>query len=175
MDVSPKRKETKSQSTQTTDDLQMENGEGGKSRYGFTHMMTTSYHGNPGFPVVYLTVISLIVFLIGRPHIDERPDRWSSNSSLGLLYLADNIKKFHELQLMPEGIYVCIENLDEGSGIAQSFIDHKVCWHKSCNLKLNKTKLNRAEKRTSHERIDDKAPTSKKKTRHDKLFRSVHQ
>ncbi|CAG2227863.1 unnamed protein product [Mytilus edulis] len=67
---------------------------------------------------------------------------------------------------MPEGINVCIENLDEGSGIAQSFIDQKACWHKSCNLKLNRTKLNRAEKRTSHERIDDKATTSKKKTRH---------
>ncbi|CAG2208364.1 unnamed protein product [Mytilus edulis] len=26
---------------------------------------------------------------------------------------------------MPEGVYVCIENLDEGFGIAQSFIDHK--------------------------------------------------
>ncbi|CAG2191582.1 DBH [Mytilus edulis] len=77
--------------------------------------------------------------------------------------LADNIKKFHELRLMPEGIYVCIENLNERSGIAQSFIDHKVCWHKYCNLKLNKTKLNRAEKRTSHERIDDKATSSKRK------------
>ncbi|CAC5400236.1 unnamed protein product [Mytilus coruscus] len=38
---------------------------------------------------------------------------------------ADNIKKFQELRLMPEGICVCIENLDEGSGKAQSFIDHK--------------------------------------------------
>ncbi|CAG2231321.1 unnamed protein product [Mytilus edulis] len=67
---------------------------------------------------------------------------------------------------MPEGINVCIKNLDKGSGIAQSFIDQKACWHKSCNLKLNRTKLNRAEKRTSHESIDDKATTSKKKTRH---------
>ncbi|CAG2219887.1 unnamed protein product [Mytilus edulis] len=67
---------------------------------------------------------------------------------------------------MPEGINVCIENLDEGSGIAQSFIDQKACWHKSCNLKLNRTKLDRAEKPTSHERIDNKATTSKKKTRH---------
>ncbi|CAG2196950.1 unnamed protein product [Mytilus edulis] len=64
---------------------------------------------------------------------------------------------------MPEGINVCIKNLDEGSGIAQSFIDQKACWHKSCNLKLNRTKLNRAEKRTSHERIDNKATTSKRK------------
>ena len=63
---------------------------------------------------------------------------------------------------MPEGINVCVENLDEGSGIAQSFIDHKACWHKSCNLKLNRTKLNRAEKRTSRESIDE-ATTSKKK------------
>ncbi|CAG2205225.1 unnamed protein product [Mytilus edulis] len=88
------------------------------------------------------------------------------NVGAGYQSLADNIKKFHELRLMPEGINVCIENLDEGSGIAQSFIDQKACWHKSCNLKLNRTKLNRAEKRTSHERIDDKATTSKKKTRH---------
>ncbi|CAG2218098.1 unnamed protein product [Mytilus edulis] len=66
---------------------------------------------------------------------------------------------------MPEGINVCIENLylDEGSGIAQYFIDQKACWHKSCNLKLNRTKLDRAEKPTSHERIDDKATTSKRK------------
>ena len=63
---------------------------------------------------------------------------------------------------MHGGMYVCIENLDEGSGIAQSFIDQKVCWYKSCKLKLNKTKLNRAEKPTSHERIDDKTTTSKK-------------
>ncbi|CAG2231779.1 unnamed protein product [Mytilus edulis] len=69
---------------------------------------------------------------------------------------------------MPEGINVCIENLDEGSGIAQSFIDQKACWHKSCNLKLYMTKLNRAEKRTSHERIDNKATTSKRKL--DKAF-----
>ncbi|CAG2184944.1 ADAMTS9 [Mytilus edulis] len=66
----------------------------------------------------------------------------------------DHIKKFHALRLR------------WGFGIAQSFIDHKACWHKSCNFKLNKTKLNRAEKQTSHERIDDKATTSKKKTRH---------
>ncbi|CAG2204178.1 unnamed protein product [Mytilus edulis] len=85
------------------------------------------------------------------------------NVGAGYQSLADNIKKFHELRLMPEGINVCIENLDEGSGIAQSFIDQKACWHKSCNLKLNRTKLNRAEKRTSHERIDDKATTSKRK------------
>ncbi|CAG2246149.1 unnamed protein product [Mytilus edulis] len=88
------------------------------------------------------------------------------NVGAGYQSLADNIKKFHELRLMPEGINVCIENLDEGSGIAQSFIDQKACWHKSCNLKLNRTKLDRAEKPTSHERIDNKATTSKKKTRH---------
>ncbi|CAC5417822.1 unnamed protein product [Mytilus coruscus] len=88
------------------------------------------------------------------------------NVGAGYQTLAGNIKKFHELRLMPEGIYVCIEKLDEGSGIAPSFIDHKACWHKSCNLKLNRTKLNRAEKRTSHERINDIATTSKKKTRH---------
>ncbi|CAG2186558.1 unnamed protein product [Mytilus edulis] len=76
------------------------------------------------------------------------------NVGAGYQSLADNIKKFHALRLMPEGINVCIENLDEGSGIAQSFIDHKACWHKSCNLKLNRTKLNRAEKRTSRESID---------------------
>ncbi|CAG2246636.1 unnamed protein product [Mytilus edulis] len=87
------------------------------------------------------------------------------NVGAGYQSLADNIKKFHALRLMPEGINVCIENLDEGSGIAQSFIDHKACWHKSCNLKLNRTKLNRAEKRTSRESIDE-ATTSKKKTRH---------
>ncbi|CAG2225133.1 unnamed protein product [Mytilus edulis] len=84
------------------------------------------------------------------------------NVGAGYQSLADNIKKFHELRLMPEGINVCIENLDEGSGIAQYFINQKACWHKSCNLKLNRTKLNRAEKRTSHERIDNKATTSKK-------------
>ncbi|CAC5355834.1 unnamed protein product [Mytilus coruscus] len=88
------------------------------------------------------------------------------NVGAGYQTLADNIKKFHEIRLMPEGIYVCIEKLDEGSGIAQSFIDHRACWHKSCNLKLNRTKLNGAEKRTSHERIIDIATTSKKKTRH---------
>ncbi|VDI74380.1 Hypothetical predicted protein, partial [Mytilus galloprovincialis] len=87
------------------------------------------------------------------------------NVGAGYQSLADNIKKFHALRLMPEGINVCIENLDEGSGIAQSFIDHKACWHKSCNLKLNRTKLNRAEKRTSRESIDE-ATTSQKKTRH---------
>ncbi|VDI42248.1 Hypothetical predicted protein [Mytilus galloprovincialis] len=66
---------------------------------------------------------------------------------------------------MPVGINVCIENLYlyEGSGKAQYFIDQKACWHKSCNLKLNRTKLDRAEKPTSHERIDDKATTSKRK------------
>ncbi|CAG2257301.1 unnamed protein product [Mytilus edulis] len=86
------------------------------------------------------------------------------NVGAGYQSLADNIKKFHALRLMPEGINVCIENLDEGSGIAQSFIDHKACWHKSCNLKLNRTKLNRAEKRTSRESIDE--ATTSKKTRH---------
>ncbi|CAC5414076.1 unnamed protein product [Mytilus coruscus] len=85
------------------------------------------------------------------------------NVGAGYQTLADNIKKFHELRLMHDGIYVCI---DEGSVIAQSFTEHKACLHKSCNLKLNRTKLNRAEKRTSHERIDDIATTSKKKTRH---------
>ena len=57
-----------------------------------------------------------------------------------------------------------LKNLDERSGIAQSVIDHKVCWHTSFNLKLDKTTLNRAEKRTSHEIICDKAATSEKKT-----------
>ena len=45
------------------------------------------------------------------------------NVGAGYHSLAYNIKKFHELRLMPEGINVCIENLDEGSGIAQSFVD----------------------------------------------------
>ena len=74
---------------------------------------------------------------------------------------------------MPECITVYIENLDEGSGIAQSFIDHKACWNKSFNVKLNRAKLNRAEKRTSHERIDDKATTFKKKTRHNVSVQST--
>ena len=39
------------------------------------------------------------------------------NVGAGYQSLADNIMKFHELRLMPEGIKVCIENLDEGSGI----------------------------------------------------------
>ncbi|CAG2208417.1 unnamed protein product [Mytilus edulis] len=117
-----------------------------------------------------LNNIDLANCILCQEIIDEKRicpfDSKRLNVGAGYQSLADNIKKFHELRLMPEGINVCIENLDEGSGIAQSFIDQKACWHKSCNLKLNRTKLDRAVKPTSHERIDNKATISKKKSRH---------
>ncbi|VDI45785.1 Hypothetical predicted protein [Mytilus galloprovincialis] len=116
----------------------------------------------------HLQVTKYLVEVAGISHLvstrkGETPYDLAGAKKVGQYKKVMKYLQFHELRLIPEGINVFIENLDEGSGIAQSFIDQKACWHKSGNLKLNRTKLNRAEKQTSHERIDDKATTSKRK------------
>ena len=48
-------------------------------------------------------------------------------------------------------LQIPLSQLDDGSGIAETFIARKARWHKSCSAKFNSTKLQRVEKRRSSE------------------------
>lgn len=70
--------------------------------------------------------------------------------------LANNILRFNELACLP--IPLEIEKLDEGDGIAATFIKRNAKWHKTCNNKFNNLKVQRAEKRKSLEKPDCHLP-----------------
>lgn len=71
--------------------------------------------------------------------------------------LASNILRFHELESLP--IPIDISKLDEGDGIADTFITQNAKWHKSCKYKFSNLKLQRAEKRKSVDTPSSSQPT----------------
>ena len=70
--------------------------------------------------------------------------------------LANNISRFNELGCLP--IPLEIEKLDEGDGIAATFIKRSAKRHKICNNKFNNLKVQRAEERKSLEKHDCHLP-----------------
>ena len=60
-----------------------------------------------------------------------------------------NINEFKKIGILP--FKVDSNQLDDGSGIANSLLKHRAVWHKSCRNKINSTKLKRAEKRKRQE------------------------
>jgi len=71
--------------------------------------------------------------------------------------LANNILRFNELGCLP--IPLEIGKLNEGDGIAATFVKRNAKWHKTCNNKFNNLKLQRAEKRKSLDKPDCHLPT----------------
>lgn len=67
------------------------------------------------------------------------------NTGAGYSSLADNLKSFADLGILPFNIV----RLDEGKGIVETFKEKSAKWHKSCALRFNKLKLQRAQKRKS--------------------------
>ena len=63
----------------------------------------------------------------------------------GYRTLASNILQFSKIRSLPRPINV--EKLDEGGGIAETFMQRKAKFHKSCRNKFSNMKLERAEKR----------------------------
>ena len=68
-----------------------------------------------------------------------------NDNGVGYNTLAENIKRFNEINQLPIDIDIC--RLDEGTGISDTFQQQQAMWHKTCKDKFNNTKLKRAEKR----------------------------
>lgn len=64
--------------------------------------------------------------------------------------LANKILRFNEFDCLP--IPIDIAKLDDGNGIAATFITRNAKWHKTCYNKFNNLKLQRAEKRNSFDK-----------------------
>jgi hypothetical protein len=64
--------------------------------------------------------------------------------------LANNILQFNEINYSP--IQIDIAKLDDGNGIAATFITRNAKWHKTCYNKFNDLTLQRAEKRKSFDK-----------------------
>lgn len=63
----------------------------------------------------------------------------------GYRTLASNILQFSKIWSLP--IPINVERLDKGGGIAETFMQQKAKFHKSCRNKFSNMKLERAEKR----------------------------
>lgn len=74
------------------------------------------------------------------PASSKRKDK-----SAGYKYMAENIKKFHEMNQLPFSVNV--EQLDEGHGMEQTLLLHNAVVHKSCRATINTRILERAVKR----------------------------
>ena len=61
------------------------------------------------------------------------------DTEAGYHTLAKKILRFNEINCLP--IQIDIAKLDEGNGIAATFITRKAKWHKSCYNKFNNLKL----------------------------------
>lgn len=70
--------------------------------------------------------------------------------------LASNILRFNEIGCLPTPLDVA--RLDDGNGIATTFIERNAKWHKTCSNKFNNLKLQRAEKRNP-DKTDCPLPT----------------
>ena len=80
------------------------------------------------------------------------------DAGIGYKTVADNIIKFDDINCLPSSI-----ELDEGSGIKDTFLKHSARWHKVCKEQFNSTKLARAQKRKSTETLP--SPVKPMKTR----------
>lgn len=67
----------------------------------------------------------------------------------GYKYIAENLRKFHELNAIPPDINV--HHLNVSLGLEDTLHEHGASWHKSCRNKVNSAKLLRACKRKSEE------------------------
>lgn len=97
----------------------------------------------------------------------------SKRSDFGAGYksLADSIKSFQDLGEIP--LKFDPKNVDDGSGLENSFSKNKASWHKSCKNKFNITELKRAKKRKSCEVAEQKeySPCKTRKTSSTQLSR----
>ncbi|XP_076031372.1 uncharacterized protein LOC143019540 isoform X1 [Oratosquilla oratoria] len=75
-----------------------------------------------------------------RPLQSKRKDVGSGYSSL-----AENLIRFNELKELPCTLQ--LHRLDEGHGIEAAMVANSAVYHKTCQLRYNRTKLQRAEKR----------------------------
>ena len=75
--------------------------------------------------------------------------------------LASNILQFSEIRSLP--IPINVEKLDEGGGIAETLMQQKTKFHKSCRNKFSNMKLKRADKRKRQE--EPESPQRSKFTR----------
>lgn len=83
----------------------------------------------------------------------------------GYRRMAENMEGFFEINSMPFNIQE--HQLNDGSGLYNSFMKNKASWHISCKDKVNGTKLLRAQKRQgTHEVYGNISP---KKTRRESL------
>ena len=92
------------------------------------------------------------------PHKNTRTDKEAVYHSL-----AADLKAFHDIGDIP--LDLDITRLDEGSGLAETLIVNKACWHRSCRNKFNAQKLQRALKRRQSEtrRLSSPVKTRKKR------------
>ena len=70
--------------------------------------------------------------------------RSDTEGGTGYKTLADNIRRFHELQCLP--MPIDDDLLSEKNGLAEKLSFHNAKWHRGCYNKFNNMKLKRVEK-----------------------------
>ena len=61
---------------------------------------------------------------------------------IGYTFLAKNLIKFNELNLLPKTLQ--LNRIDKGEGVETVLISNNAKWHKSCRLQFNNRKFERA-------------------------------
>ena len=99
----------------------------------------------------------LCVFCQGKTNENLQCPANSKREDIGARYKSAeaSIREFKRLGISP--FKVDFDQLDDGSGIANSLLKHKAVWHKSCRNKINSTELKRAEKRKQKEETPEAA------------------
>ena len=73
--------------------------------------------------------------------------------------LAKNLLQFRKVNSIPMNINLQLARLDDGEGIAETLVQHRTLYHKSCYLKFASDKLKRAHKRALNSPAQKKSRT----------------